>query len=314
MGWQDLLDDGGEKVLPWLGGNKVFSQDREWTLKGRWPREHGWYSFNTSGGRIARLAHREPMPVDPEYTENLPLRQGYLVGDRFIPDDARVDPDPAKLILQTEPVFCVEIGLERFTRATVARDRVGRLIYVQQEWPQGPEADVLVAYQDRLDSVGHITGVTPALDLAFRWISYQRAAAEARAAELERLRAEEEAKAAEAERVRRLLAQVGTAVGRRELAAQDFETAARMALRQGNAELLDVRPSRTRGEMVVQYIFRHRRLECVVDARTLRIIDAGVCLDNHAGTKGDTFFTLESLPGVIGEAIDRNKLVVWRHA
>ena len=44
-----------------------------------------------------------------------------------------------------------------------------------------------------------------------------------------------------------------------------------------------------------------------------RLLDAGVCLDNHRGTKGDTFFTLESLPAVIGEAIRGNKLVVWRH-
>ena len=29
--------------------------------------------------------------------------------------------------------------------------------------------------------------------------------------------------------------------------------------------------------------------------------------------KGDTYFTLESLPGVIGWAMDQNKLVVWRH-
>jgi hypothetical protein len=51
----------------------------------------------------------------------------------------------------------------------------------------------------------------------------------------------------------------------------------------------------------------------VVHKNTLWVIDAGVCLDDHRGTKGDTLFSLEALPGVIAEAMDRHKLVVWRH-
>jgi hypothetical protein len=45
----------------------------------------------------------------------------------------------------------------------------------------------------------------------------------------------------------------------------------------------------------------------------MHIVDAGICLDDHRGTKGDTRFTLESLPAVVGEAIRGGKLVVWRH-
>jgi hypothetical protein len=52
----------------------------------------------------------------------------------------------------------------------------------------------------------------------------------------------------------------------------------------------------------------------------LRIIDSGICLTAHyddpefeAGTKGDGFFTLESLPSVIREAQRDGKLVVYRH-
>jgi hypothetical protein len=106
----------------------------------------------------------------------------------------------------------------------------------------------------------------------------------------------------------------GTAIGRRALAAKDFESAAREALRVSGAELLDVRQSANKGEMVVQYRFEKRRFECVVQKNTLRVIDAGVCLTDHnTNEKGDTFFTLESLPGVIAEAMRRDKLVVWRH-
>lgn len=310
MGWQDLLASGGTRTLPWLGGREVFSRDRTWVIQGRLPAEHGWYEFETSGGRKAQLAgEAEP---DPSYEDGFTSLRGYLVGNRFIADDARVDPDPAKLIDQTEQVFCIEPGLDRFTRAVVVRSKAG-LVYIQQEFPEGAEYQVLAAYQDRLDNVDAIVGVTPALDLAFRWITYQRARAEERQRELERIRLEEERKLAEADRLAKLMKDAGTAVGRRELAKRDFNAAAREALRVSGAELLDVRDSANRGEKVVQYRFRNYRLECVVDKNTLGILDAGVCLDDHRGEKGDTYFTLESLPGVIGQAIDEHKLVIWRH-
>jgi hypothetical protein len=44
------------------------------------------------------------------------------------------------------------------------------------------------------------------------------------------------------------------------------------------------------------------------------VVDSGICLQDHrTGVKGDTRFTLESLPTVIGEAIRTGKLVVYRH-
>jgi len=326
MGWQDLLtpETPEEHTLPWAGGKKVHSLARTWALKGRQPPEHGWYTFSITGGRTARLKAPEPVDPEPEFTDR--TLRGYVVGDRFILDSAAVDPDPTKLIQQTEPVYCVERGLDRFTRAQVFRDRESRLIYLSQEWPEGPEVEVLEAYQDRKGSVTEIHGVTPALDLAFRWISWGREQAEVarreaeRFAEEERVRlaAEEVRRAAEEERAVRFQQAVkdaGTGAGRRNLAQYDFPAAARAALALSGAELLDCRESAARGEMVVQYRFRHRRLECTCDRLTLRIIDAGVCLtDHHDGTKGDTYFTLESLPTVIGEAMGLGKLVVWRHA
>lgn len=310
MSWQDLLSDGETRTLPWVGGRSLTYGDRTWTLKGKTPAEHGWYTFRTDGGRTATLVgSTDP---DPEFETHHSRSRGYLVGDRLILDDARVHPDPDRLIEQTHPVFIIEPGLERFTRAVAGHTPQG-LIYIRQEFPQGPEAEVTAAYQDRLASVDHIPGVTPALDLAFRWLTYQREQAEERAREWERQRAEELAREAAAERFRQAVKNAGTAAGRRVLAPMDFETAARGALAVSGAELLDTRPSFRKGEMIVQYRFMQRRLECVVDQATLRIVDAGVCLDDHHGTKGDTFFTLESLPAVIREALNRNKLVVWRH-
>ena len=313
MGWQDLLApaEGEERILPWLGGRKVHGQTRTWRITGRLPRELGWYRFKTTTSRKASLVAEAEL--DDDYGEGLTLVRGYLAGDRLIPDTARVDPDPTKLFDQTESVALVELGLDRFTRAVAARDLDGTLVYLRQEFPEGPEFEVQAAYQDRLESVAHIKNVSPALDLAFRWESYQRVAAEERRRELERLAAEEAARLEAEEKLREAMKDAGTGAGRRALAQRDFHAAARAALAISGAELLDARPSRNRNQMVVQYRFRNRRLECEVHKDTLRIVEAGVCLDNHRGTKGDTFFTLESLPAVIGEAMDRHILHVYRH-
>lgn len=314
MSWEDLLEEGSEKVLPWYGSRRIHDADRTWTISGDLPPEHGWYLWNVGGGRKAVLANNELQYIDPYWADGQPTRCGYLVGDRFIPDNARVDPDPTKLVQQTIPVYCVEPGLDRFARATVVRDRDAHLVYLEQLFPQGPEEEVRRAFQDRKGDVSHVAGVTPALDLAFRWMTYQREQTEERRRELERIRAEEEAKRVAQERLEKAMRDAGTAVGRRTLATQDFEMAAREALRVSGAELLDVRDSYNRGEKVVQYRFRQRRLECVVEKTTLRVVDAGICLtDHHTGEKGDKYFTLESLPGVIGEAMDQDKLVVYRH-
>lgn len=330
MSWKDLLVNpttvGGStqvKVLPWCGGKQVSDSTQTWTIAGKRPLEHGWYEFNVSGGREARLVSKTETEPDVTFAEGFPAKslvKGYLVGDRLISDTARVDPDPTRLIEQTESVFCVERGLERFTRAVAVRSRdESGLVYVRQEFPEGPEFEVQAAYQDRKSDLSHIAGVTPALDAAFRWVSYQRIRAEQLEVEQEALRIEEARlfelrlkEMAEKERVEQLMKDAGNAVGRRALAAKDFRLAAREALRVSGAELLDVRESARKGEMVVQYRFRERRLECVVAQLTLRVIDAGVCLEDHRGTKGDTWLTLESLPGVIGEAIRLHKLVVYR--
>jgi hypothetical protein len=53
----------------------------------------------------------------------------------------------------------------------------------------------------------------------------------------------------------------------------------------------------------------------VVDRNTLQVVDSGICLtDHHTGEKGDAYFTLESLPPVVGQAMDEGVLVVYRHA
>jgi len=291
--------------MPWLGGRKVHKRGRTWRVTGELPREFGWYEFELTGGRTASSwVHCHP---DADYANGRVLTKGYVIGDRFIPENARVDPDPNKFVDQTVPIFLVETGLDRFSFVQGAFDEEHRLIYTQQLFPQPMDEQARWAFVERKESLGDIKGVTPALDLAFRFAYQQRKLLEERRAELEQQRLERE----RAEEARR---NMGTGLGRRTLARQDFEAAAKAALKVSGAEYLDSRPGYTREEMVVQYRFENRRLECVVNCHTLRVIDSGICLTSSStGEKGDTYFTLESLPAVVRQAIQLHKLVIYRH-
>lgn len=312
MSWRDLLQTTAEIVrLPWVGGRALRTWHRSFQLEGPLPREVGWHAFRVVKARVLR--HDGPAEL-----RDWPLHKsfvGYLVGDRLVQDGVRVETDPAGLIGLSERVHLIEPGLGRFVRVSACRlHEGGPLIFAFQEMPLGPEESVLQAYLDRRPAVDDIPGVVPALDVAFRFETWRRA-------ELERVRREEQARqereAAERalqEKRAQLLERMGTGEGRREMALVDFAQAAQAALAVGNAEFLDHRPSYNRGEVVVQFRLDRQRYECTCNSKTLRIIDAGICLQDHVtGEKGDARFTLESLPGVIREAIARNKLVVWRH-
>ena len=153
-----------------------------------------------------------------------------------------------------------------------------------------------------------VPGVPPALDLAFRLASWQRDAVVRRRAELRGAAAPEER-----EEALRLQRKREGGVARRTLARHDFEGAARAALAVTGAVLLDHRAAWQRGEHIVQFRFQRQKFECVCDG-ALRIVDAGICLvDHRTGERGDTRFTLESLPAVIGQALNEGRLVRFRH-
>jgi len=286
-------------------------------IDGRLPREFGWYEFSLNG-RKAKVKREFPDGAHDVVRRH--LVKGYLVGDRVVMDDVRIDPDPAKIINCSERVHLIEPGLDRFVRVVAGRTHEGGpLIYINQEFPLGPEEEVLAAFLDKKESVRRISGVTPALEAAFRMEVWQRTEAAKRRAELERIRKEEEERRVKEERRRELIEKLGDGAGRREMAKQDFGEAARAALAVSGSEYLDHRPSTSRNEFVVRYRVDARRFECVCDDK-LRIVDSGICLTAEydqgsfkRGTKGDTFFTLESLPSVVREAERLRKLVVYRH-
>ena len=305
MDWREYIEEDAHLVMPWLGGRRIHREGRSWRVVEE-PPEYGWYSWVVRG-REARFD--SPCDQDPEYRYDAWARKmvhGYLIGNRLVPDNTEWTASEEELPEHTIPVFLVEPGLDRFTRASVELVDC-HFVFREVIFPLGPEDDARKAFVDRRYTVGHIADVTPALDLAFRFACLQRRRLEERRAHLEHVRREER-------RREELSRNISTSLGRRTIAAYNFEEAAKSALALSGAELLDVRPGAAAREMVVQYRFSNRRFECVVERDTMRIVDSGVCLtDERTGDSGDSFFTLESLPGVINEALLGNKLVVYRH-
>jgi len=303
MGWKDLLQADDERlVAPWVGGRSLRTfGGRSWHIAGKLPPEHGWYEFKVLP-RKASVVGTVDAPTEI-------LRDkvtGYLVGDRMVPEGSTRVGDPAKQAASFERVHLIEPGLDRFVRVIAGRffDE-GPLIFESQEFPLGPEEAVLTAFEDATRSVDDVAEVTPALDAAFRFESWRRAEAEKR-------RREEQERREREERRRRLHEQYGNGALRREVAKEDFGEAAKVALAVGGADYLSHRQSYHKGEFVVRFRFDGRRYECTC-SEDMRIIDAGICLINHAtNERGDTRFTLESLPAVIQQANDRHRLVVFR--
>ncbi|MEM6930887.1 MAG: hypothetical protein AAF602_28390, partial [Myxococcota bacterium] len=286
----------------------LLDRDRRFVLAGARPDEHGWHRFAIDGTRRARwVAAAEP---DVTWGESRPQQVGTLIGDRLVPDGATVIADETRLLEQTVPVHLVPRGLPRFSRVRVAHDPGGPWICVDVAFPLGPEPDVADTFADGRRDLSHLRGVPPALELAFRVARAQRESAERRRQAIERLRRIARARARAQDR--EFLAR--TAKGRRAVAKVDFETAARAALAIAEAEYLDHWEAAGRGETTVQFRFAERRFECVVETATLRIVDAGICLIDHTThERGDARFTLESLPGVIWQALNGGELVVFRH-
>lgn len=79
------------------------------------------------------------------------------------------------------------------------------------------------------------------------------------------------------------------------------------ALTAAQATLLHARRITERGQLEVRFRFMGEIFISVVDDETLHVFDAGICLDG-----ADEEVTLESLPSVIREAIEEERLVITR--
>jgi hypothetical protein len=307
MSWRDLLQKDETRVLPWIGGRSLQFGPRSWKIEGKLPREHGWYVWNLLGARKASLKSEGEPWFNLLGTGVATIHAGYLVGDLLVRDiePARVPDSPESLAMRFPRVHLLPEGLDHFARVRAASCSVrGPLFFLEEDFPLGPEDEVRDRYLDR-KTIEDVAQVHPALDLSFRMLVWRRAKEEERR---EKIRIEREKE----ERRRKLRETLGDGEMRRELAKIDFEAAAKAALAVGGAEYIEHRRAPRKNEFVVRYRLDGSRYECVCD-ETMHVIDAGICLQDHdTGEKGDTYFTLESLPGVTRAAMAAGA-AIWRH-
>jgi len=261
--------------------------------------------------------------------------RGHLWGDRLVREGAVAE--PLELLPGDTP--------PRFSPCVARRWASGDLVFDSLEF----EADAEEAARRALEeggSLGEVKGAPATLRAAFGYAvaaeasrrlgialspvearahvgelaergapaaeALLRRLAEARAREArertEQQRRDEAARVAQAareERERRL--EAARRSGRN--AAEDAAARAEAACDAAGARLRDSRLLANGQRLEVTYTFMGERFISLLDAQTLQVLDAGICLAGE-----DRLVTFESLFSVIREAIETDVLVVTRHA
>ncbi len=306
--------------MPYFAGNRVVAKDRALRLSER-PGAPGWYRFEIEG-RTARALG----PADPEL-EGLPKVRGHLVGDVLFAVGAK--PEAVFFLPEDEPAM--------FASCTCRRWHGGELVFGESDFDTETEEAARAALEERRGVADH-KGMSPALRAAFGWATVRRVAnargvpcsvreAWAHLGEIAdggQTAAEEFLEWLEELRHgRRVVVAGGRAavrVGRvLDRAAQQAADAtvgnapdrAEAALEAAGAHYLSSR--RLGQQLEVRFMFDGERFVTIVDAITLGVVDAGICLvDHHDGHRGDDELTLDSLPSAIREAMELGVLVITR--
>ncbi|AKF80135.1 hypothetical protein MFUL124B02_08985 [Myxococcus fulvus 124B02] len=335
MDYRRFLGKVESAVLPYLGGGTVDTATRR--LRVTTPVAPGWWRFELKGREATA---REP--ARPEGLEALPRVRGHVWGARLVLEGAVAR--PLELMPEDEPSPLAPVSARRWHDGALlfdgvefegeAEDTARRALEEGQPLAsvKGVSAPLRAAFGYALleaasrtldirfapaETRGRVLRVAelgrPEAEACLRALAeerrvHQRALEARRVAEQQRawldaqtVRATELAQEAR----RRVLSDD---VSRGRGAPVGDPSRAEVALQGAGARLLHHR--RMAGnQLEVTFSFMGERFVSVVDARTLQVLDAGVCL---AGA--DSEVTLESLPSVIREAIDTDVLVITRHA
>jgi hypothetical protein len=309
-----FLDRSEEVAAPVVDGY-AWLRDRRARVQGE-AVGNGWWRVQVQGRQARPIAAAPPEEVAAALAA-LPRMRGHVLlahgGVQLVDSRAHchaVDLPPAD---EVPPVLAP---------ATARRWPTGDLLlWDQVEWEGEREEAARRALEDR-DGLGAVKGVPASLRAAFGFatalLASRALAIPVEPAEVRRwvgeiadqgyARAEAALRALAQERAS--LARPAVAVQRRTAApepAMDMEAEVEDTLRAAGARLLGVR--RVGGGVVeVRWMFEGQRLISLVSDPGLRVIDSGVCLSGS-----DDLVTLDSLPGVIREALDTDALVITRH-
>jgi hypothetical protein len=301
------------EVLPYFGGASVDAPSRR--LRVSTPPTPGWWRFDVKG-RTATA--REP--AGPEGLEGLPLIRGHLWGTRLVREGAVAE--PVHLLPEEEP--------PRFSPLRARRWHDGSLVFEGLEFEGEAEGTTRLMLEENR-TLAEVKAVPASLRAAFgyavlegasRALGIRFAPAEVRGQVLAvseggRPTAEAKLRALATERtahtrtleVQRSRAQEEVRPQPELARPRPLEGAGRVerALESAGARLLATR--RLEGNRLeVRFAFLGERFTSIVEADSLQVVDAGICL---AGS--DRQVTLESLPSVIREAIEDGVLVITRH-
>ena len=320
MDYTKFLGKKEHVVLAYLGGAHVFGKDRRLRVEGQRPAP-GFHRFEVSG-RNARALEA----VDPPDLGDLPRVRGHLVAGWLVSAAglARVS-----LLPEDEPPPLATTRARRWHSGDLLFDALdfdgeaeeqARLL-LEQRAPlgalKGVAATLRTAYGIALalevarrvgtpiavrEAAGHAPHIAevgePAVHAILTRFELERSAQQERAW----------ARALAVGGPRVELRGHGGSRGRSVVPTIDnAEERAEAALDGAEARLLAVRRLGGGTNLEVAFEFMGERFLSVVDALSLRVIDSGVCLAGE-----DDLVTLDSLPGVIREAIDTDRLVITR--
>lgn len=330
MDYTKFLGKKEEAILPYLGGPFVHAKDRRLRLADGPRPSVGVHRFEITG-RTARAL--EVVDPDDSFFKSLPKLRGHHVRG-WITRDALRDHERVHGLERVELRPAEEPPPFAIVRAR--RWYSGDLLFESLDF-DGEVEDSARLRLEKLEPLGEMKGTPPSLRLAYGValtlavagkmaipLSVREAVAgAARVAEggedvarawivaLDARRTEE----AERARIHAIVgrSRPSSPIVARRANPRDVPTLdnahlrAEIALDGAHARMLS---SRHLGDGNLEVVFElmGERFVSTVDALTLHVYDSGICL---AGA--DELVTLDSLPGVIREAIETDRLVITRH-
>lgn len=342
MDYRKFLTADESMVLPYTGGLFVEAENRRLRVAGQRAGQRadepdgqgdgeltpGWWTFVVKGRKAEA---REPA-FAPDSFYDRPSVRGHAVGEWLFVSGREVEC----------MAFMPEEELEPLAPCRARRWYTGELIFDCTEFEEEAEEQARLALEE-MKPVADIKGIGASLRAAYghaltealsqtleipvsprevQWHIMDIADRGREAAEALLRRIDEERRAHEAERQARIAratmerqvreAEVRAARDREQHRArmrhqrEQFRERCAEALAGSGAQILRARRLGT-GQVEVTFRFRGQRFICIVQADTLGVHDAGICLDG-----ADRELTLDSLPSAIREAIDTHQLVITR--